>query len=108
RDFATCSSRATMRGSNAWSAAWYEPPESRAILLDQGLPRTAVDALARLGFATVHTGAVGLATASDETILDRARRPAPGPREANTARWSLMLAQRERSQEGRSDVLRAS
>jgi predicted nuclease of predicted toxin-antitoxin system len=44
------------------------------LLLDQGLPRTAPDALARLGFAAVHAGAIGMARASDSDILDRARR----------------------------------
>jgi hypothetical protein len=33
-------------------------------LLDQGLPRTAVKALGRVGFDAVHTGAIGLAKAT--------------------------------------------
>jgi predicted nuclease of predicted toxin-antitoxin system len=44
------------------------------LLLDQGLPRTAAEALGRVGFDAVHTGAIGLAKASDEDILERARR----------------------------------
>lgn len=40
------------------------------LLLDQGLPRGACEALARHGFDAVHTAEVGLPTASDEAILD--------------------------------------
>ena len=43
------------------------------LLLDQGLPRTAAEALGHVGFDAVHTGAIGLAKASDEDILERAR-----------------------------------
>jgi predicted nuclease of predicted toxin-antitoxin system len=44
------------------------------LLLDHGLPRTAAEALGRVGFDAVHTGAIGLAKASDGDILERARR----------------------------------
>jgi len=44
------------------------------LLLDQGLPGTTAEALGRLGFEAVHTGAIGMAKATDEDILDRARR----------------------------------
>ena len=44
------------------------------LLLDQGVPRTAAEALGRLGFEVVHTGTIGMAKATDEDILDRARR----------------------------------
>ena len=44
------------------------------ILLDQGLPRTAVFRLAELGLRAEHVGDCGLATADDRTILDQARR----------------------------------
>jgi predicted nuclease of predicted toxin-antitoxin system len=40
------------------------------LLLDQGLPRGAREILQRLGFDAAHTGDVGLARASDESILD--------------------------------------
>ena len=43
------------------------------LLLDQGMPRAAVEALARLGFGAVHTGAIGMAKAPDQDILARAR-----------------------------------
>lgn len=43
------------------------------LLLDQGLPRSAANELRRLGFDAVHTGALGMATASDAYILERAR-----------------------------------
>jgi len=43
------------------------------LLLDQGMPRAAVDALARLGFDAVHTGAIGMAKAPDQDVLARAR-----------------------------------
>jgi hypothetical protein len=44
------------------------------LLLDQGLARSAVEALDQLGLEATHTGAIGMATASDQDILDRARR----------------------------------
>jgi predicted nuclease of predicted toxin-antitoxin system len=44
------------------------------LLLDQGLPRTTAEALGRVGLDAVHAGAIGLAKASDEDILERARR----------------------------------
>jgi predicted nuclease of predicted toxin-antitoxin system len=43
-------------------------------LLDQGLPRSAAEALGQLDFEVLHTGAIGMATASDQDILERARR----------------------------------
>jgi predicted nuclease of predicted toxin-antitoxin system len=43
------------------------------LLLDQGLPRSAAVLLAERGFDTVHAGDVGLASASDAAIIDRAR-----------------------------------
>ncbi len=43
------------------------------LLLDQGLPRSAAGLLRDAGFDTVHTGEIGLATAEDSAILDRAR-----------------------------------
>jgi predicted nuclease of predicted toxin-antitoxin system len=44
------------------------------LLLDQGLPRSAVEALRQLGIEAVHAGLVGMAKASDQEILERARR----------------------------------
>jgi predicted nuclease of predicted toxin-antitoxin system len=44
------------------------------LLLDQGLARSAVEALRELGLEATHTGAVGMARASDQDILERARR----------------------------------
>ena len=44
------------------------------LLLDQGLPRSAVEELRRLGHDAAHTGDIGMATASDLTILEHARR----------------------------------
>jgi predicted nuclease of predicted toxin-antitoxin system len=44
------------------------------LLLDQGLPRSAADRLRRAGHEAVHTGEIGLATASDSDIIKRARR----------------------------------
>jgi predicted nuclease of predicted toxin-antitoxin system len=44
------------------------------LLLGQGVPRTAVDAFGQLGFDAAHTGAIGMAKASDQDILERARR----------------------------------
>jgi len=41
-------------------------------LLDQGLPRSTVDALAALGIAAEHVGPLGMARASDQDILDAA------------------------------------
>lgn len=43
------------------------------LLLDQGLPRSAVFHLAQKGIDSQHTGDCGLATADDSTILSRAR-----------------------------------
>lgn len=44
------------------------------LLLDQGLPRSAAALLRNAGIDTVHTGEIGLATAEDEAIMERARR----------------------------------
>jgi len=46
------------------------------LLLDQGLPRSAADALAARGHDAAHVGALGMASATDEEILERARREA--------------------------------
>lgn len=43
------------------------------LLLDQGLPRSAAALLTEQGFDTVHAGDIGLASASDTAIVDRAR-----------------------------------
>jgi predicted nuclease of predicted toxin-antitoxin system len=43
------------------------------LLLDQGVPRAAVEALGRLGFTAVHAGTIGMARAPDQDILLRAR-----------------------------------
>jgi predicted nuclease of predicted toxin-antitoxin system len=43
------------------------------LLLDQGLPRSAAPELRRLGFDVEHTADIGLATATDEQVLARAR-----------------------------------
>ena len=42
------------------------------LLLDQGTPRSAAALLCRAGFDAVHIGDIGLATAGDEEILQRA------------------------------------
>jgi predicted nuclease of predicted toxin-antitoxin system len=42
------------------------------LLLDQGLPRTAVDRLRDLGIEAEHVGNLGLAAATDEEILKTA------------------------------------
>jgi predicted nuclease of predicted toxin-antitoxin system len=42
------------------------------ILLDQGLPRLAAELLRQQGWDALHVGEVGLATASDQTILKHA------------------------------------
>lgn len=42
--------------------------------LDQGVPRSAAEALGLLRFDAVHTGAIGMEKASDPEILQRARR----------------------------------
>ncbi len=42
-------------------------------LLDQGLPRSTVGHLQGMGLEAEHVGSLGLATASDETILDEGR-----------------------------------
>ena len=39
------------------------------LLLDQGLPRSTTAALRALGHDAVHTGDIGLSTASDEAVL---------------------------------------
>ena len=43
------------------------------LLLDQGLPRSAAQALRDVGLDAVHTGECGLATSSDSAILGAAR-----------------------------------
>jgi len=43
------------------------------LLLDQGLPRTTVPRLRKLGLEAEHVGECGLATADDRAILDHAR-----------------------------------
>jgi predicted nuclease of predicted toxin-antitoxin system len=43
------------------------------LLLDQGLPRSTVDVLVNAGWDVIHASQCGLATASDEQILDFAR-----------------------------------
>jgi len=43
------------------------------ILLDQGLPRTAVNILRDTGWDVLHTGDIGLSRASDQEILAYAR-----------------------------------
>lgn len=42
------------------------------LLLDQGLPRSAADLLRAAGIDAVHTGELGLSTATDIAILDEA------------------------------------
>jgi predicted nuclease of predicted toxin-antitoxin system len=42
------------------------------LLLDQGLPRSAVTELASLGWDVVHVGEIGMAAATDQEILRRA------------------------------------
>jgi predicted nuclease of predicted toxin-antitoxin system len=44
------------------------------LLLDQGLPRSAVPELRGLGFEATHVGEIGMATAADAAIVERARR----------------------------------
>ena len=43
------------------------------LLLDQGLPRSAVALLIERGFDTVHAGDIGRAAAMDAEIIERAR-----------------------------------
>jgi len=43
-----------------------------SFLLDQGLPRSAVSALAARGIADEHVGHLGMATATDQEIIDAA------------------------------------
>ncbi len=42
------------------------------IMLDQGLPRAAAELLRQQGWDALHVGDVGLAAASDQTILNQA------------------------------------
>lgn len=42
------------------------------LLLDQGLPRSAVDLLAEAGIESEHVGQLGMSAASDDQILDAA------------------------------------
>ncbi|MCX7144775.1 MAG: DUF5615 family PIN-like protein [Sulfuritalea sp.] len=42
------------------------------IVLDQGLPRSAAELLRQQGWDALHVGDVGLAAASDQTILNQA------------------------------------
>ena len=44
------------------------------IILDQGLPRTAANLLRHEGWDVLHTGDIGLGSASDSEILDFARK----------------------------------
>jgi predicted nuclease of predicted toxin-antitoxin system len=44
------------------------------VVLDQGLPRSAVQHLAAAGIPAVHVGELGMASATDEAILDETRR----------------------------------
>jgi len=44
------------------------------LLLDQGLPRSAVKHLADAGISAEHVGDIGMAAATDEAILEEARR----------------------------------
>lgn len=44
------------------------------ILLDQGLPRSAVSALCGEGWDVLHTGDIGMSRSSDAEILEYARR----------------------------------
>ena len=43
------------------------------LLLDQGLPRSAANALREAGHVAAHAGEIGLATATDSDIIERAR-----------------------------------
>jgi len=43
-------------------------------LLDQGLPRSTVEYLHAMGIESQHVGELGLATASDEVILEEGRK----------------------------------
>ena len=43
------------------------------LVLDQGLPRSAVTLLIARGFGTVHVGEIGLAAATDASLIERAR-----------------------------------
>ena len=42
-------------------------------LLDQGVPRSTAPALSDLGFSAQHVGELGMATATDAEVLDKAR-----------------------------------
>jgi predicted nuclease of predicted toxin-antitoxin system len=44
------------------------------LLLDQGLPRTTAALLRAQGIDAIHVGEIGLAAASDESILNQGRR----------------------------------
>jgi predicted nuclease of predicted toxin-antitoxin system len=46
------------------------------LLLDQGLPRTTLKHLAALGIQAEHVGEIGMASATDNAILDFARQTA--------------------------------
>ena len=43
------------------------------IILDQGIPRSSASLLRSFGFDAVHTGEVGLSTATDAEILEQGR-----------------------------------
>jgi predicted nuclease of predicted toxin-antitoxin system len=43
------------------------------LLLDQGLPRGAARELVRLGFDAIRAGDIGMATAADQELIERAR-----------------------------------
>ncbi len=43
------------------------------LLLDQGLPRSAVEVLRQAGVEAMHVGDIGLASAEDRVIIDHAR-----------------------------------
>lgn len=55
-----------------WMIGWSS--SGMKLLLDQGLPRTSAARLRSLRIDAVHTGEIGLATAEDAEILEKARR----------------------------------